>query len=48
MIELHEPLFQDEVTLSGHRYPLSADYSAPLAMLMQDLNPQRLGLPRLL
>jgi pimeloyl-ACP methyl ester carboxylesterase len=46
-IDLLEPLAISEVALGTHRYPLAADFSAPLAMMMAREHPEKLGLIRL-
>ena len=47
-IEFMEPFTTDKVTLDGHTLPLSADFSAPLAVGLVHERPERLGLVRLL
>lgn len=47
-IEFIEPFAQDHVTLAGKSLPLAADYTAPLAVGMTALHPEKLGLIRLL
>ena len=39
---------QDTVEFNGHRYPLAADFTAPLALALTRERPQRLGLIRML
>ncbi|GAA5121243.1 alpha/beta fold hydrolase [Luteolibacter yonseiensis] len=45
---LHESLREDEVTLKGRTFPLAADYSTPLALLLDHQKVEKLGLVRLL
>ena len=47
-IEFVEPLAQENVSLDGHKYPVAADFSAPIAVGLVTERPQRLGLIRLL
>lgn len=48
MVSFEDPLDQETTTLGGHRYPLAADYTAPLAMMLARENPKKLELSRLL
>ena len=45
---LHEPLRTDTVSLDGRTYPLAADFSTPLALLLAHQRVERLGLVRLI
>ncbi len=47
-VSFHDPLDEDTVKLGRHRYPLIADYTTPLAVLLTRERPERLGLARLL
>lgn len=47
-IAFEDPLNSESVNAAGHRFPLAADYSAPLAMMTEELHPRQLGIPRLL
>jgi pimeloyl-ACP methyl ester carboxylesterase len=47
-IEFLDPLSSAQVTLSGHSYPLAADFSAAMAKNLAVERPDRLGLIRLL
>lgn len=47
-IEYAAPLENDQVTMDDHTYPLSADYSAPLALGLAEDNPDKIALKRLL
>lgn len=42
-VTLHELHDQSEITLSGKRYPLTADYTAPLAMLAEERDAKSKG-----
>lgn len=43
-----DPLEQEDASLDGHRYPLAADYTTPIAVMLAEVNPKSLELPRLL
>lgn len=45
---MHESLRLDEVTLKGRTYPLAADYSTPIALMVHNSKVESLGLVRLL
>jgi len=45
---MHESLRVDEVTLKGHTYPLAADYSTPIALMVHNSKVESLGLVRLI
>lgn len=47
-VSFHDPLDQDTVTLGSHTYPLAADFTTPLAVLLTRERPEKLGLVRLL
>jgi pimeloyl-ACP methyl ester carboxylesterase len=47
-VSFEDPLKVENATLAGHRYPLAADYTAPLAMMLVRENPKKLELSRLL
>ena len=47
-IDFGLPLSQDTVEFNGHRYPLAADFTAPIALGLTRERPQRLGLIRML
>jgi pimeloyl-ACP methyl ester carboxylesterase len=47
-IDFIEPFSTNKVTLDGHTLPLSADFSAPLAVGLVSERPDKLGLIRLL
>lgn len=48
VLSLADPLEQETVRLGSHTYPLAADFTAPLAMMLVEMHPKELGLPRLL
>jgi len=48
VISFEDPLKQETTTLNGRTYPLAADYTAPLALLLARENPKKLELARLL
>jgi pimeloyl-ACP methyl ester carboxylesterase len=47
-VYFEDPLSIEEVEYAGHRFPLAADYTAPLALALSRDNPKRLELARLL
>lgn len=47
-ISFHDPLDESTVKMSGHTYPLAADFTAPLAVMLTRERPEKLGLVRLL
>ncbi len=47
-LEYSAPLETERVTMDGHTYPLSADFSAPLALGLAEDNPDKIALKRLL
>ena len=47
-VSFHDPLDEDTVKVGRHIYPLIADYTTPLAVLLTRERPERLGLARLL
>lgn len=48
VLSVHDPLASETVRVEGHTYPLAADFTASLAMLLAEEKPQKLGLVRLL
>ena len=48
VIALEDPLENETVTVGDHNFPLAADYTAPLAMMLVEMKPKKLGFPRLL
>ncbi len=47
-ISFHDPLDEDTVKVGRHTFPLIADYTTPLAVLLTRERPEKLGLSRLL
>jgi pimeloyl-ACP methyl ester carboxylesterase len=43
-----DPLSQETVTLNGHTYPLAADFTVPLAVMLQKTDPRKYELSRVL
>ena len=43
-----DPLSKETVTLNGHTYPLAADFTVPLAVMLQETDPQKYELSRVL
>ncbi len=48
VVTLLDPLAKENVSLDGHRYPLAADFTTPMAVMLAETNPKGLELPRLL
>ena len=48
IVSFEDPLAKEAVAFAGHRQPLAADYTAPLALLLAHENPKKLELSRLL
>jgi pimeloyl-ACP methyl ester carboxylesterase len=48
VLSFEDPLAVETVRLDGHTYPLAADFTVPLAVLLADANPKKLELTRLL
>jgi pimeloyl-ACP methyl ester carboxylesterase len=48
VVSIRDPLASETVTVSGHTYPMAANFTASLAMVLAQEKPQRLGLVRLL
>lgn len=48
VIALEDPLENETVTIGDRTFPLAADYTAPLAMMLVEMKPKKLGFPRLL
>ena len=46
-VSFHDPLDEDTVKVGRHTYPLAADYTTPLAVLLTRERPEKLGLVRL-
>jgi pimeloyl-ACP methyl ester carboxylesterase len=48
VLSIRDPLAAETVTVAGHTYPMAANFTASLAMVLAQEKPQRLGLIRLL
>ena len=48
VLSIEDPLSVETVRVEGHTYPLAANYTASLAMVLAQEKPQKLGLVRLL
>src|SRR5260370_38470883 len=48
VLSIKDPLATETVSVEGHTYPLAANYTAALAMLLAKEKPQKLGFVRLL
>jgi pimeloyl-ACP methyl ester carboxylesterase len=48
VLSLEDPLETETVRIGQHTFSLAADYTAPLAMMLVEMHPKKLGLPRLL
>jgi len=48
VLAFEDPLAREEVTVGGHSFPLAADFTAPLAMMLVEMHPKGLEIPRLL
>lgn len=48
VISFHDPLATEDVPLDGHIYPLAADFTMPMAVMLAATNPKHLELSRLL
>jgi triacylglycerol esterase/lipase EstA (alpha/beta hydrolase family) len=48
VVSIRDPLAMETVTVDGHTYPLAANFTASLAMVLAQEKPQKLGLVRLL
>ena len=47
-IAFEDPLATEAVTLGGHTYPMAADFTVPLAVMLARENPKKLEMARLL
>ncbi len=47
-VAFHDPLDESTVKVGGHTFPLAADFTTPLAVLLTRERPEKLGLARLL
>jgi pimeloyl-ACP methyl ester carboxylesterase len=48
VLSIHDPLATETATVEGHTYPMAANFTASLAMVLAQEKPQKLGLVRLL
>ena len=48
VLSIRDPLATETAQVEGHTYPLAADFTASMAMLLAQEKPQKLGLKRLL
>jgi pimeloyl-ACP methyl ester carboxylesterase len=48
VLSIHDPLATETVTVAGHTYPMAANFTASIAMVLAQEKPQKLGLIRLL
>ncbi|MCU0780927.1 MAG: alpha/beta fold hydrolase, partial [Akkermansiaceae bacterium] len=48
VLEFEDPLATETVTIEGRNYPLAADFTAPLAVMLAEANPRKVELLRLL
>lgn len=47
-LTIHESLKEDTATLKGRKYPLAADYSTPIALMVHNTKVESLGFARLI
>lgn len=47
-IAFEDPLATENVRLAGHSFPLAADYTVPVAVMLASTDPEKMGLSRLL
>jgi hypothetical protein len=48
VIAFEDPLSTERVTLGQRSYPLAADFTVPMAVMLASTNPKKLELTRLL
>jgi pimeloyl-ACP methyl ester carboxylesterase len=48
VLSLEDPLQEENVRAGNHTFPLAAGYTSPLAMMLEEMHPKKMGLPRLL
>jgi pimeloyl-ACP methyl ester carboxylesterase len=48
VLSFEDPLAQETIQLDGHTYPLAADFTVPLAVMLASTNPKQFELSRLL
>lgn len=47
-IAFEDPLATEDVRMGGHTFPLSADFTVPVAVMLASTKPEKMGLARLL
>jgi pimeloyl-ACP methyl ester carboxylesterase len=47
-IGFEDPLATESVSMNGHTYPLAADFTVPVAVMLASTKPEKMGLARLL
>ncbi|HSI63720.1 MAG TPA: hypothetical protein VLE43_11395 [Candidatus Saccharimonadia bacterium] len=47
-VAFSDPLAKETVEVDGHTYPLAADFSTPVAVLLASTKPEKMGLARLM
>lgn len=47
VLALQDPMESEKVSLGSHRFSLAADFTAPAALMLEEIENQKLGLPRL-
>jgi pimeloyl-ACP methyl ester carboxylesterase len=48
VLSFEDPLAEETIQVDGHTYPLAADFTVPLAVMLASTNPKRFELSRLL
>ncbi len=48
VLSFHDPLDEETVTLKGHTFPLAADFTVPLAVMLQQTDPKKYEIWRVL
>jgi len=48
VLSFEDPLAEETIQLDGHTYPLAADFTVPIAVMLARTNPKKLELARLL
>src|SRR5260370_1269975 len=48
VLSFEDPLAEETIQMGGHTYPLAADFTVPLAVMLASTNPKKLELARLL
>ena len=48
VLSFEDPLAEETIQVDGHSYPLAADFTVPLAVMLASTNPKKLELSRLL